>query len=110
MIFLSWTCFPRPFCISFHAKLKVEIHPPKKPKIAIPDTALDGSLLSPTLSEESFEKELKRARKEFQQFTNDLDKISKRVEKLAETSPEWFADIEEIKIKQGKCLAIMSCK
>ncbi|CAG8640059.1 8884_t:CDS:2, partial [Paraglomus occultum] len=92
--------FPKPFCIFFHAKLKVEIHPPKKPKIAISDILLDGSLLSPTLSEESFEKELKRARKEFQQFTNDLDKISKRVEKLAETAPEWFADIEEIKIKQ----------
>jgi len=94
--------FSQTFLHFLPRKLKVEIHPPKKPKIAIPDTVLDGSLLSPTLSEESFEKELKRARKEFQQFTNDLDKISKRVEKLAETAPEWFADIEEIKIKQGK--------
>ena len=93
--------FSQTFLHFLPRKLKVEIHPPKKPKIAISDIVLDGSLLSPTLYEESFE-ELKRARKEFQQFTNDLDKISKRVEKLAETAPEWFADIEEIKIKQGK--------
>ncbi|CAG8438943.1 5767_t:CDS:2 [Ambispora leptoticha] len=76
-------------------------HMSKKPKIIIPDILPDGSPLpSPTKSEETFEKELDRARKEFKQFNKDLDEISRSVEKLVQEAPEWFAGIEEIKKKQ----------
>ncbi|CAG8460641.1 12753_t:CDS:2 [Ambispora gerdemannii] len=82
-------------------KLRLHKYPSKKPKIVIPNLLLDGSPLpSPTKSEETFEKELNRARKEFKQFNQDLDEISRSVEKLVQEAPEWFAGIEEIKKKQ----------
>ncbi|RIA94608.1 hypothetical protein C1645_734678 [Glomus cerebriforme] len=54
----------------------------------------------PTKTDEAFEKELDRSRKEFNQFNQDLDEIAHSMEKLFEDAPEWLANIEEIKRKQ----------
>ncbi|KAG9286987.1 hypothetical protein G9A89_001225 [Geosiphon pyriformis] len=75
----------------------------KKPRIVIPGLLIDGSpLQSPTKSEESYEKDLIRTQKEFQEFNEYLDEISQSVEKLVKEAPDWLNEIEEIKQKQDK--------
>jgi len=73
-------------------------HMSKESNIKIPNLLLSSS--PPAKTEEAFEKELDRSKKEFNQFNQDLDEIARSMEKLFEDAPEWLANIEEIKREQ----------